>query len=212
MKHILIYLIYIISFIWQTGYSQNNNIQELGYSPEYITENDTIIIISTYLFLSSPCDRDSINITTINDTSVLINVYYRLGDGDGICPAMDSINLGKLSKGKHSIIFRLSTTNPDHSESDTIVLTINVNTNLKDKILKTLIIFPNPIKNQIILNGIREEAYISIRNIYGREVLYLRVKGERQIIDIPELNPGVYIISINDKTNNPTFSDKIIVQ
>ena len=212
MKRIPIYLIYIISFIWQTGYCQKNNIQELGYFPENITENDTIIIFYSYTFPYQPCIRDSFKITTVNDTSTLIDAYYSVGDGTSPCYGLDSISLGRLLKGWYSIIFRLSCTNRNYSESDTIILTVNVATILTDKILKPLRLFPNPSRNQIILNGILEEAYISIRSIYGREVLYMRVKGERQIIDISGLNPGVYIITINDKAYNPILSDKIIVQ
>ncbi|MBN2274664.1 MAG: T9SS type A sorting domain-containing protein [Bacteroidales bacterium] len=212
MKHISVILLVILSFILQTGYSQWNDIQELGYIPENITENDTIIIIGNYLFLTSPCNRDSLNIIPLNDTSFVINVYYSLGDGDALCPAIDSISIGRLSEGWYSIIFRLSATNPDHSESDTLFLTVDGTEVIDTRILNPLKIFPNPSRNQITLNGILEEAYVSIKNMFGQEVLYIKVKSERQIIDVSKLNRGIYIITLYDKAYSPIFSDKIMLQ
>jgi len=203
----------MLACILQTAYSQWNDIQELSYTPENICENDTVIIICSYHFPYTPCVRDSINIVPLNDSSVLIDVYYRLGDGAGICPAMDSISLGSLSKGRYSIIFRISRINRYHAESDTIFLTVTGDpATLKKRLIKPFKIYPNPSQKQITLKGLPDEAYISIRSIHDREVLLMQFLEERQIIDISGLNPGFYIITLYDKYNHPVLSDKLIIQ
>ncbi len=56
-------------------------------------------------------------------------------------------------------------------------------------------IFPNPAKNQVTLQ-LKQQAQLSLIDLYGR-VLYYQKVGQKAILDISKLQPGMYIFRID---------------
>lgn len=69
-------------------------------------------------------------------------------------------------------------------------------------------IYPNPSKNEIIINNLTTQGTLVIKNIHGTTVKKLDYSLPKQTINISELQSGVYFISNLDKNNY--FTQKII--
>jgi hypothetical protein len=60
-------------------------------------------------------------------------------------------------------------------------------------------VFPNPFSNYLIINGIKDQANVTISDISGRIVAeYAAVFNNQTISDFGDLKPGVYLIRINE--------------
>ena len=210
MKRLLIYLtvFFCCVFSCKPGYGQFHFITDLGYTPQNITENDTIIIHYSYTFSSYPCTRDSIRISSPNDTCIILDAYYTVGDQDTPCNGMDSISPGLIFN-----LFGFIYINLEDSDSDTLFLTVKgTGTDLNNRTINQIGLFPNPAGNKLFFKGIQDASYLSIRNLLGGEVLfYKKVSGE-QAVDISGLMPGLYVVTVYDRTLRMIFNDKLVIQ
>ena len=59
-------------------------------------------------------------------------------------------------------------------------------------------IFPNPVKNQFIVNGLSGQTLMSIYSIDGRLVRQCQVENG-QLINIANLNSGLYLVNIGSQ-------------
>ncbi len=69
-------------------------------------------------------------------------------------------------------------------------------------------VYPNPTEGNIEIKNLPQNTTLTIRNILGAKVRQINAKQSLQIIDISDLNKGVYFISNADKKNH--FIKKII--
>ncbi len=88
-----------------------------------------------------------------------------------------------------------------YSSSKSNIATNNVNASINPK-KQLLQIFPNPVKSLLTIKGLpmsSEEMEISIKDILGREILYMdkKTKGNQASLDVKHLPSGVYVIAIN---------------
>ena len=72
--------------------------------------------------------------------------------------------------------------------------------------LSELKISPNPIKDIITIEGFDQSIAgykVRLMNIWGKELTQTSVKFQTTAkIEIPDLPQGIYILSINDDSNN----------
>ena len=93
--------------------------------------------------------------------------------------------------------------------------TLSVNTfEIKDK---ELLVYPNPTtsgSNLTILNLIKGNNVINIYNIIGQNVYNKRnsTSSNSTTITIPELNPGTYLLKINNRSENISTIKKLIIK
>ena len=73
---------------------------------------------------------------------------------------------------------------------------------------KELKIYPNPTKGKIEIKNIPNNSKLTISNIFGAIIKKIETKKSSEIIDMSDLNSGVYFISNDDKNNS--FTKKII--
>jgi len=93
--------------------------------------------------------------------------------------------------------------------------TLSVNTfEIKDK---ELLVYPNPTtsgSNLTILNLIKGNNFINIYNIIGQNVYNKRnsASSNSTTITLPELNPGTYLLKINNRSENISTIKKLIIK
>lgn len=63
-------------------------------------------------------------------------------------------------------------------------------------------IYPNPAKNEIIIDIDQHEALINIKDLFGNLIYYGSQYSVSNSIDISHLKPGVYIVEVNQKNNS----------
>lgn len=93
---------------------------------------------------------------------------------------------------------------PDNKETIQIALddirkiTFEDITGANENNINAIGIFPNPVKNQFIINGLTETATMSIYAIDGRLVRQCQVENG-QLINIANLNAGLYLVNIGSQ-------------
>ena len=99
------------------------------------------------------------------------------------------------------------------SKLDDLIYTLNNTTkknawNLEDDLVK---LYPNPTHQNLTIEGDNLKT-IRITDLLGREVFRteLQAKTSRQQIELPVLQPGVYLYSIH--TINDTKSGKLLIE
>jgi hypothetical protein len=70
--------------------------------------------------------------------------------------------------------------------------------------------FPNPVKNTLTLNAQNEMSNVSVINMLGQEVLTMSPNNVDSVIDMSELQLGVYFVNVT--INNTTKTIRIIKQ
>jgi len=61
---------------------------------------------------------------------------------------------------------------------------------------KDLIIYPNPVDKQLNVKNIPAGASITIVNMEGRQMIKLEADEKCSSIDVSDLNPGIYLLSV----------------
>ncbi len=94
-------------------------------------------------------------------------------------------------------------------ESDPSNIVTIIVTDMEENISSNIQVYPNPTQN---LLNIKAENILSIRiiSITGQLVLDMEAKGNKAVIDVNELKPGVYFVNID--TQSGSVSRKIIVK
>lgn len=84
--------------------------------------------------------------------------------------------------------------------------------------LSQLMIMPNPAADfiQFILpDAAVQHADVILRNISGQQILHNAVSNNNQsifTIQLPALNPGIYLIEVKDLTGNAMYTGKVCIQ
>ncbi|MBC8173767.1 MAG: T9SS type A sorting domain-containing protein [Chitinophagales bacterium] len=97
--------------------------------------------------------------------------------------------------------------------SDTITQMLDLATGITDiNDLNTGIIYPNPAGNHILITSLKAELeyQLEIFNISGRKEMEFMNVQKLNVLDISRLNPGIYLVRINDG-QNPAFNQILVV-
>ncbi|WP_040279979.1 fibronectin type III domain-containing protein [Psychroserpens damuponensis] len=70
--------------------------------------------------------------------------------------------------------------------------------------------FPNPVKNTLTLNAQNEMSNVSVINMLGQEVLRMSPNSVDSVVDMSELQMGVYFVNVT--INNTTETVRIVKQ
>ncbi len=74
-------------------------------------------------------------------------------------------------------------------------------------------VYPNPANNQInFVTGVKEDAYILIYDLTGRELEKVAVKNGMSTLNTNAYNNGVYLYSLTDNSGNLIDRGKFIIQ
>ena len=71
--------------------------------------------------------------------------------------------------------------------------------------LENIKIYPNPVTDELIIEGLTGNEEITVRDLLGRETLFEVVNNEPLNINLSDLSKGVYIITIKLKSDSKVF-------
>ena len=57
-------------------------------------------------------------------------------------------------------------------------------------------IYPNPVTDRLYIDGLPDQALISIYNLLGQDLHSIRVKDPACEIDLQHLEPGIYMMTV----------------
>ncbi|NLM19209.1 MAG: T9SS type A sorting domain-containing protein [Clostridiaceae bacterium] len=102
-----------------------------------------------------------------------------------------------LTAGVHTIKF----TNPKNADFDLVKFTIGASTKVDQVMDNVFQIYPTIVRNSLIVN-LKDavEHRLIINDISGVRVIDTKLYNNHNTIDVSKLNPGVYLITINDTT------------
>ncbi|MDP4704668.1 MAG: T9SS type A sorting domain-containing protein, partial [Polaribacter sp.] len=75
---------------------------------------------------------------------------------------------------------------------------------LEDNTLAKVKLYPNPASNNIRLSNI-QEATIMITDVTGKVVLQTEGVDENSLINVSNLNSGIYLVNIKNESMNETI-------
>jgi hypothetical protein len=75
---------------------------------------------------------------------------------------------------------------------------------------KSLLLFPNPVKNELTISNISKNVKISIYDLSGKLVMYKTAGSTTEKTDVSNLTKGVYSVKVSDNTT--TRTSKLIKQ
>ena len=90
--------------------------------------------------------------------------------------------------------------------SDIFSITVTTSTGIYYTKNTSINIYPNPVSSILTINGVNENAEISVFDLYGKKVL--SQKTNSNTIDVSDLSEGIYIVNITSE--NETVNYKII--
>ncbi len=73
-----------------------------------------------------------------------------------------------------------------------------------NKVEFTYVVYPNPVFDQITLDGVEDVNKVEIYDISGRMVRSIQVDARKVNMNLSDLRPGVYILSVFNKTGVQT--------
>jgi len=74
-------------------------------------------------------------------------------------------------------------------------------------------IFPDPANNQVnFITGVKQDAFIFIYDITGREIEKVAVKNSNAMLNTGSYSNGVYLYSLTDNSGNLLDQGKFVVQ
>ncbi len=94
----------------------------------------------------------------------------------------------------------------EHFERSTIVTNLDTET-----LSKEIIIYPNPVINNLTISGAPNNGTINISNMSGNVISIISTDFDTNTIDMTELSNGVYIINIVDKLGTKVKTEMIVV-
>ena len=66
----------------------------------------------------------------------------------------------------------------------------------------SLQVFPNPANDILFIEAEVEIEEVVVYDVFGRQQKLSAISGQQSVIDVSELNAGIYIIKINTKEGN----------
>ncbi|GAA4896838.1 hypothetical protein GCM10023311_21980 [Flaviramulus aquimarinus] len=192
---------------------QANNYQNLNYSPQRTKDVEQNIESAPGLDITLNIDDTSLNKTTSAKGDGDVYQWYK--DNVAISGAESISYTVTNAQESDSGIYYCIITNPLLPDliiqSANITIVIDATLSIEEPISKSILIFPNPTKN--ILNIKLNTSNKAIANLYdmsGRLVLKQKLQTEQSVIDIKDLNAGIYVLKIEAK--NKVATKRIIKQ
>ena len=82
-----------------------------------------------------------------------------------------------------------------------VVKTYGPSTSITD-----VVIYPNPFESSInLVHNFDDVILVEVKDVMGSMVLFKETNETSSVVDLKELNPGLYIITVNSSTTSKTF-------
>jgi hypothetical protein len=151
---------------------------------------------------------------SVNGTSINVEVHYKSSFvcAGAISQPIFNVTLSSIPIGNYSVVAEAYIDNvfANSMSIGNLTVTSCSITGIDESVSSSISTFPNPIANYLTINGLLESnlnTSYQIRSLTGATVLE-GVFINTNMIDLSELNSGVYFLQIN--SNNQLVTKKII--
>jgi len=207
-----------IIFIQENGrfHPVKFNIDEIGYKGQYIfidlnQDNlyDVVDVNSSRFYITNfitNVEDTAVPVITIEgESTVTLEVgttYSDAGataednyDGDITESIVTVNNVDTSVVGTYTVTYNVSDANGNVSVEVTRTVNVESSLSVDDNINNILKIYPNPVDDKLIIQGLQKKTKVSIYTILGKLVLSKMTSSE---IDINNLKRGIYLIKFTD--------------
>jgi surface protein len=130
--------------------------------------------------------------TTYSDAGAIASDNY---DGDITSNIVIVNNVDTSVVGTYTVTYNVSDSNGNEAEEVTRTVNVESSLSVDDNIKNILKIYPNPVDDKLIIQGLQKKTKVSIYTILGKLVLSEMVSTE---IDVSNLKTGIYLIKVSD--------------
>ena len=89
---------------------------------------------------------------------------------------------------------------------------IGIENQTLDNMDNNLSIYPNPSVYQITVLFPKHDTYtITVTDLTGKSIIQSNLTGERTVLQIADLDAGIYLLSLKSLTNGNTYKNKIVI-
>jgi hypothetical protein len=182
----------IQDFVWYNRVLTDDELRELAcYANANITENDGALSVNTGMYTYQWLDCNNDNTPIQNATG---NSYVFPGDGGYAVTVRRNIGCAVTSE-----CFIVDTSSGGGG-----------NLSIGDANQNNILVYPNPAKEQINIEGLEIGNEIEIVNILGVQVFRETAKSVSQKINVNTLANGVYFVRVT-QINGEIFQHRIVV-
>ncbi len=75
----------------------------------------------------------------------------------------------------------------------------NFPTGVEDIVIKTISIYPNPTKDNIVVESVLK-GDLKIQNILGETIITTTKETDKKVIDVSNLSVGIYIVKLGKES------------
>jgi hypothetical protein len=191
-------------------------INSITIQPLSPTTNDTITVLADCSFPSGGCS-DHTKYSSIVGTDILAGALHCLGPLSVICNFTDTFKIDPLPAGNYTFHLQIdagfgpSPCSPGivPGPTDFISFVVSPFTGVNEIINQDeILVFPNPAQDQFKINGIPENEYPIVAEIFsvkGESIKVIKIDQPAQFVNIHDLNYAMYQMQIK------TANDRIVV-
>ena len=185
------------------GNAQNVSITSVNF-PTLLTDTEAVQVEVSCMFTAGGCPLTTTLQYASNDTAYII-AYYQVGMLSVICNETDIFNLGILPCSYHTLFFEAIVNGGTTTDQGFFAMNINCTTVgiPKSTIAEELIVFPNPVANDLYFQMPDKNISafkFSIYNPEGIKVLddnkLISNNTSLQHIDVSSLSKGLYFLKV----------------
>ena len=88
---------------------------------------------------------------------------------------------------------------PKTASSNCITVSINTTGITDNKTMKDISIYPNPVTNELVIEGITKDTRIQLSDILGRVVISTISTNDKTILNTSALHPGTYLLQLTNE-------------
>lgn len=143
--------------------------------------------------------------------STLNTNTYNLDDVKEAALDVHFLNNGLEGMGTAKILIWVDGDSASTVKTITYVVNVEEGVGIQDLQNLSVTTYPNPVVNNLTIDNINTEEIVTIElyNIIGKRVALIENPNPKEILDLRDLNKGIYIIKLTDKNSN-NYSQNII--
>lgn len=187
---------------------------------------DSVSVAPTTTTTYTVTGTDSVGCTSIDSVTITVNplpqvsagsttTNYCLADASGNLVGVptsgiwsgpgvtgNTFNPSTAGAGTHNVIYTYTDSN-GCSNSDTLVMTVDLCTGIQEVYNTAFSVFPNPANNNITVSWSNAEVKtLTLRDASGRAVRTYNVSGTQAQLSLEGLANGVYFLNVNEETKS----------
>ena len=208
-RTLLRFLIAGLALCSTQAFAQLPAIDSLKLIPANPTSNDVLKVVCYTTFPSGSCSVNHIH-SEQQGNNILLMLDYTVGAASYICNSVDTILIDNPGAGSFQLITTIAMNEQDIIEDiDSLNFTVDPFLGIPEFGSNNFITYPNPFENELHFKTNFAVESLKIHTISGQKVLLKESVSNTLPIDVSNLEPGIYLITLIDNGGNK-FTQRII--